>query len=107
MLVANEVLKAFVWSPHTQMFNIFVPLFALYATMRAGDGALLERRFTILTGIAAGLGCTAYALFIIVLPCVAAGAFVFALRHGSRAVWTQSAINAVLLAALVIAPEAL
>ena len=107
MLVANDVVKAFVWSPHTQMFNILVPVFALYASMRAGAGALVERRFALWVGLAAGIGGTAYPLFVIVLPSVAVCAFVFAFRDGARTTWTQSGINLVLLAVLVFLPEAL
>jgi hypothetical protein len=107
LLVANDVVKTFVWSPHTQMFNIFVPVFALYASMRANAGALIERRFAIFIGVATGLGVTAYPLFIIVLPCVAVCAFIFALRHGSRVTWSQSAINFTMFAAFTFIPEAL
>ncbi len=107
LLVTNDVVKAFVWSPHTQMFNILVPVFALYTSMRAGAGALVQRRFAIFVGIVTGLGGTAYPLFVIVLPCVAVCAFVFALRHGSRTIWSQSAINTVVLVLLALAPEAL
>src|ERR1019366_10797319 len=47
VLIAYDVVKAFVWSPHTQMFNILVPVLALYATLRAWGGAMLNRRFTL------------------------------------------------------------
>src|SRR5262249_23472767 len=35
LLVANDVTKAFVWSPHTQVFNILAPVLAVYATQRS------------------------------------------------------------------------
>jgi len=47
LLVTNDVVKAFVWTPHTQMFNLLVPVFALYASMCANAGALVQRRFAI------------------------------------------------------------
>ena len=30
LLIFNDVVKAFIWSPHTQMFNIMLPLFCLW-----------------------------------------------------------------------------
>jgi hypothetical protein len=107
LLVTNDVVKAFVWSPHTQMFNILVPVFALYASMRANAGALIQRRVAISIGILAGLGGTAYPLFVIVLPCVALCALAFALRRGSRKIWSQSVINIVVVTVLAFLPEAL
>jgi hypothetical protein len=107
LLVTNDVVKAFVWSPHTQMFNILVPVFVLYASMRAGTGALIQRRFAISIGIFAGLGVTAYPLFVIVLPCVAVCALAFAWRQGSRKLWSVSVINILILAMLLVLPEAL
>jgi hypothetical protein len=107
LLVTNDVVKAFVWTPHTQMFNLLVPVFALYASMRANAGALIQRRFAISIGLIAGLGGTAYPSFVIVLACVAVCALVFAFRHGSRKIWSASAINIVVLAVLTFLPEAL
>jgi hypothetical protein len=107
LLVANDVVKAFVWSPHTQMFNILVPVFALYASMRANAGALIQRRFAISIGIFAGLGGTAYPLLVIALPCVAICGLGFAWRQGSRKIWSVSVVNILVLAFLVFLPEAL
>ncbi|HEY1474656.1 MAG TPA: hypothetical protein VGF53_11300 [Pseudolabrys sp.] len=107
LLAANDVVKAFMWSPHTQMFNILIPVFALDASMRANAGALIRRRFAIYIGLACGLGGTAYPLFVIVLPCVAICVFVFALRCGSRAIWWQTLCNLMIIAVFTFAPEAL
>jgi hypothetical protein len=59
LLVTNDVVKAFVWTPHTQMFNLLVPVFAVYASIRANAGALIQRRFAISIGLIAGIGGTA------------------------------------------------
>jgi hypothetical protein len=40
LLVTNDISKAFFWSPHTQMFNVLVPVMAVYAAALAWDGAL-------------------------------------------------------------------
>jgi hypothetical protein len=105
LLVANDVVKAFGWSPHTQMLNILVPIFALYACVRAVEGALASRRFAVLTGLTTGLGVTAYPLFFIVVPCVLAGGLASIVLH-RRSIW-GSAINLALLAALAVLPEGL
>jgi hypothetical protein len=109
LLVANDVVKAFVWSPHNQMFNILVPVFALYGCIRAAEGTLASRRFALLTGFATGLGVTAYPLFVIIAPCVLAGWLVDIVRHRRmpRGSAMGSTINLALLAALTVLPEGL
>ncbi len=104
LLAANDVVKAFVWSPHTQMFNILVPVFAMWVSIRAGEGALLDRRFVLLTGLSAGLGATAYFFFIIVLPCILVLGIVFIIHHRSRIVLWSSGINFALLVVLTLLP---
>lgn len=69
LLVANDVTKAFVWSPHTQMFNIFVPVLSLYVTLRLLRGGLLNRSFVLGIGFTVGLGLTAYPFFVVVAAC--------------------------------------
>ena len=69
LLVANDVTKAFVWSPHMQMFNILVPVLALYVTMRLFRGGLFDRPFVLGIGLTVGLGMTAYAFFVVVTAC--------------------------------------
>src|SRR5262249_55062909 len=69
LVVANDVTKAFFWSPHTQMFNVFIPVFGLYMFSRALDGALDDSRFAIATGLTTGLGLSAYLTFIVVILC--------------------------------------
>ncbi|MGI8527258.1 MAG: hypothetical protein ACR2K5_13995 [Pseudolabrys sp.] len=69
LVVANDVTKAFVWSPHTQMFNILVPILSLYVTLRLMEGALFNRPFILGLGVAIGLGITAYPFFAPVTAC--------------------------------------
>ncbi len=70
LVVGNDVTKAFFWSPHTQLFNVFVPVLALDATLRVLDGAAFDRRFAVGVGLAVGLGVTAYGVFIVVVACL-------------------------------------
>jgi hypothetical protein len=99
LLVTNDVVKAFVWSPHTQMFNILVPLIALYATLRTWQGAILDRRFMLAMGVITGLGATAYPVFVVIPACLIPIALI-------SARWRASG-NLALLLALSIAPSAL
>jgi hypothetical protein len=66
LLVANDVTKAFVWSPHTQMFNILVPVLAFYVTLRLLRGGLLDRFFVLSIGLTVGFGLTAYPVFVVI-----------------------------------------
>jgi hypothetical protein len=107
LLASNDAVKAFVWSPHTQMFNILVPLFATWVSIRAAEGALLDRNFVLLTGLSAGLGATAYFFFIIILPCSFVPGVIFLIRHGSRAAFWYFVRNFALLVVLTFLPFAL
>jgi hypothetical protein len=105
LLAANDVVKAFGWSPHFQMFNILVPVWAFWTSLRAGEGALRDARFALATGVIAGVGATAYPLFAIVLPCVVVSGSVYAIRNWSRTIgWTHGR-NLALLTGLMIVPE--
>lgn len=63
LLVSNDVVKAFVWSPHTQMFNILVPLLCVMAFL---DGSR-PMRGRVLLGwtIGTGAGLLAYGTFVL------------------------------------------
>ena len=105
MLIANDVVKAFVWSPHTQMFNLLVPLLALHATLRTGQGAMNDWRFALAIGAITGLGILAYPVFVVVVACVVPVAVVIALRH--RRLVQLALRNVALLLALSAAPSLL
>ena len=107
LLVANDVTKAFVWSPHTQMFNIFTPVFAVHASLRSWTGSLLDRRFAILVGLISGFGFTAYPLFAIIPPCVIVAGLLYAGRDHSPSTRSRSLHNSAMLLGLTVAPAAL
>jgi hypothetical protein len=105
VLVSNDVTKAFVWSPHTQMFNILVPLLALHASLRAWRGAILDRKWAAYWGLLIGFGFTAYAVFFVILACVL---FVVLLTIILRRVQRRSALrNCAILLVLSAAPYVL
>jgi hypothetical protein len=107
LLVANDVTKAFVWSPHNQMFNMFVPVFAVAAALRSWTRGLLNRRFAILTGLISGFGFSAYKLFAIIPPCVIVAGLLHAGRHHSSSARSRALINIVVLLGLSVAPYTL
>jgi hypothetical protein len=69
LLVSNRVLKEFAWSPSTQMFNILVPLVAIYVALRTWSPEPPPRMFVVAAGLITGFGMTAYAVFVILIPC--------------------------------------
>jgi hypothetical protein len=69
LLVANDVVKAYFWTPHSQMFNVFIPVLAVYIFVRVLNDGLFERSFVILAGLITGIGVTAYPTFVIIIPC--------------------------------------
>lgn len=107
VLAANDVVKAFVWSPHTQMFNILVRLFAVWASVRANKGWLLDGRFVTTTAVVMGLRATAYPLFVILLPCMFVSGLPGVIRDRSRTTVLRFGANSVLAVALTLLPEGL
>jgi len=79
-LVSNEVVKAFVWTAHSQMFAILSPLVAL-AIMSALSGEMSRLRFLLL-GLTTGLLPLAYGNFLLLLPCGLAALFLKAHAEG-------------------------
>lgn len=67
LVVANDMVKAFFWSPHTQVFNVVVPLIATWLAVRTWQTDLFyeQRAFWIAAGLS--LGQTAYATFVVTL----------------------------------------
>jgi hypothetical protein len=84
LLVANDVTKAFVWSPHTQLFNIFVPVLALYVTLKLLRGGLFDRYFVLGSGLVVGLGMITYPLFIVVTACAIPPAIMATIKERTR-----------------------
>jgi hypothetical protein len=107
LLVANDVTKAFLWSPHTQMFNILVPVMAVYATQRVVADARVERKFALAMGLLVGLGMTAYPVFAVIPICVLLPAVIGLLRERSHAARRRDAASLALLGILSAVPWAL
>lgn len=107
LIVANDVVKAFVWSPHTQMFNILVPIFGVYAVLRSWAGAARDRRFAVWMGLATGLGMTAYWVFAVLVPCLVLPALIDLVWRASPGERLRLIGNIGLFLVLAAAPMAL
>lgn len=107
LLLANDCAKDFLWSPHNQLFILFVPVFAFHVTCRALFGALVNPRFAIGTGLAIGFGMTAYPLFAVACVSVSIGGVYFALTHASKSTLLRSVAGLLIVAVLTVLPWAL
>jgi hypothetical protein len=65
LLIANDVVKAFVFNAHVQMFNILAPLLGVLVLARPAGGAGRAA----LVGVGAGVGILAYPLMVVVAAC--------------------------------------
>lgn len=82
LLVSNDVVKAFVWSPHTQMFNILVPVLCIWTMLKSWHGYFNTGWRAFLYTICIGLGVTAYPTFILCLVCMLVPGVLQEIRNG-------------------------
>lgn len=72
LLISNDVVKAFVWSPHTQLFNVLVPVLCIWALWMSWQSRLVERWYAVPMALGIGFGVAAYATFFVCLACMLA-----------------------------------
>jgi len=65
LLIANDVVKAFIFNAHVQMFNILAPLLGVLVLAKPAGSA----RRAALVGFGAGIGILAYPLMAVVACC--------------------------------------
>lgn len=104
LMVSNDVVKAFVWSPHTQMFNILFPVGGLWMILR---NRILGPSELLLASVAIGVGMLAYGAAGMLLVCLWAGQ-AWALHKAGRPPLTRRllALAAVSLVLCAIPPVA-
>lgn len=69
-LICNDVIKAFVWTAHSQMFNIFSPIFIIFIMWKIiFDSSLSNKKMFIISSIG-GLLLLVHGNFILFLPCI-------------------------------------
>lgn len=71
MLVINEVSKAFFWSPHLQIFNIFHPIVSIEVSRRLVADRSRSLKNLALIGMALGLASLAYGAFLVTVAAAA------------------------------------
>jgi hypothetical protein len=101
LVVANDMVKAFFWSPHTQLFNIVVPLIATWLAVRAWQNDLIYERRAYWIAAGLSLGQTAYATFVVTLAALILPSIV---RHYRD---KQVYLRAVVIASIFFLPTVL
>jgi hypothetical protein len=104
LMIATYPLTNFILSPHTQMLNTLVPLWAVVCAMRANDGALMDVRFAVSVGAVVGLATTAYAVFPVVTITVLLFAALDACRDWPKRWHVTLVRNAAILMLLSVMP---
>ncbi len=68
LFLSNDVTRFFMWSPHTQLLNVLLPVLAMSAVLWSWSGGLRSLPAAAGAGLATGVGLTAYPLSIILAP---------------------------------------
>lgn len=89
LFLLSDIVKAFVWTPHTQILNIAVPIMGMWLLLTMSPGRRV--RWFALAGLAAGLGILVYGA---VIPVVAAGLLRMAWERGRYRVQQGAAFAA-------------
>lgn len=69
LLGVNDLMKAFFFSPHTQMFNIMFPLLAVYLGLKALKGLFFSTRWVLIMSLLVGLLMLIYSSCFVIFPC--------------------------------------
>lgn len=103
LLIFNDVIKAFLLTPHTQLFNLLVPLVCLYALQQVKDHGLFDQGRLFVLAFLVGLGVTAYATFVLFLPAICIG-LIWVIVRDKVKINLRMAGKLILVAALTVLP---
>jgi hypothetical protein len=103
LLVFNDVIKAFLLTPHNQLFNLLVPILCYYALQEVKDRHLFDRGRMFVLAFLVGLGVTAYGTFVLFLPSVVIG-LVWAVVRDKARIDLRMAGRLALVVALTVLP---
>jgi len=108
LLIFNDVVKGFLLSPHSQLFNIFVPTLCLWVFHQTWVNNLFYRPGMFVLAIGTAIGFASYAPFALVAPCMFVPAAVQAWRnrHKPGLIW-HSVLRALIFLAIMVAPNTL
>ena len=70
LFIYNDIVKAFIISPHSQIFNILAPIFCLWFFILVVEKNIFERPVIFFAAALTGFLVTAYASFFLFLPSV-------------------------------------
>jgi hypothetical protein len=101
MLVTNQISKAFFWTPHLQIFNIFIPVFTLYLCYRVQRCSHVSIVQHTALGLVLGTASLMYGAFVVSLGALVL-TLLFAANH-SLGSWSRrpTAVVGVILAAFI------
>lgn len=103
----NDVNKAFLLSPHTQVFNIFIPIFLLYAFVSIALNVISQKTLWYLC-LFSGFGILIYGTFIIAVPVILMALIYKRTRtpyHSARG-WIREFFREALSLTMVVLPGA-
>ena len=83
LMISNDAVKAFAWSPHLQLLNILVPVLCIWTLWMSWNGRLVERWQAFLFALGIGLGVAAYPTFLMCLFCMLGPWFVRQWQEGA------------------------
>lgn len=98
LLLANDVMKAFVFNAHVQMFNILAPLLGVLVLAKPASSP--KRAAAI--GFAAGIGVLAYPLLAIVVACYGLRALIDLYSERNLRVFLLRGVLVVVMAAVPV-----
>lgn len=107
LIVVNQVTKAFFWTPHLQMFNVFVPIASLALFV-----VILNKNYSWswwpagLLGVALGVGSLAYGAFAMTAVGAAVCIMAVGADHAAKRELSGRAVRAGLLLLAFLAPTA-
>ena len=105
ILVCNEVSKAFFWTPHLQIFNIFMPMMSVsLGYWLLSRNQPLRWQYALFIGFLLGLGSLVYGAFVVTM--VSAILCIWFREHlvrGSNRLW-RNVISSTLLGSAFVAP---
>ncbi len=107
LLIINDITKAFVLSPHSQMLNIFSPLFCLWSFFEVVKHNMFKKISIFFVSVLTGILITTYASFFLFLPAVLIPAILIEKPFQTLAAAIRFLWRSVIIICLTILPSLL
>lgn len=97
LLIFNDIAKGYLLSPHSQLFNILLPVFCVWMTYRSACDGLWRRPAAFAVAALIGYGIISYPAFVVALPAFLGPVALAMSRNRTRdfaveALWRSAAI---------------